>query len=116
MCLGIPGQVIEITDATARMAAVRVSGARRAVDLSLLDEGAVAPGDWVLVHAGLALSVIPEREALETLDLLREMSEAFLGTAPDDTQDVAPPDHDATPATANASPSVGGERLAHDAG
>jgi hydrogenase expression/formation protein HypC len=90
MCLGIPGQVIEITDAAARMAAVRVSGARRTVDLSLLDEGVVAPGDWVLVHAGLALSAISEREALETLALLREMSEAFLGAAPDEMTDAAP--------------------------
>jgi hydrogenase expression/formation protein HypC len=112
MCLGIPGQVIEITDAVARMAAVRVSGARRAVDLSLLDEGAIAPGDWVLVHAGLALSAIPEREALETLALLREMSEAFLGASADEmadkTPDAASMRHDAV--------SVGGERLAHDAG
>ncbi|HKV84316.1 MAG TPA: HypC/HybG/HupF family hydrogenase formation chaperone [Ktedonobacterales bacterium] len=110
MCLGIPGQIIEITDAAARMAAVRVSGARRMVDLSLLDEDAVAPGDWVLVHAGLALSAIPEREALETLALLREMSEAFLGATPD-----APPE-DVTPAimSVEASPSVGGERLAHE--
>lgn len=108
MCLGIPGQVIEITDEPARMAAVRVSGARRTVDLSLLDEGAVAPGDWVLVHAGLALSAIPEREALETLALLREMSEAFLGAAPD-----APLESDPT---SQGAVSVGGERLANEAG
>ncbi|MGH2515180.1 MAG: HypC/HybG/HupF family hydrogenase formation chaperone, partial [Ktedonobacterales bacterium] len=61
------------------MAAVRVSGARRTVDVSLLDEEGIAPGDWVLVHAGLALSKIPEQEALETLALLQEMSDAFMG-------------------------------------
>ena len=83
MCLGIPGQVIEVTDAAAHMAAVRVSGARRMVNISLVDEEGIAPGEWVLVHAGLALSVIPEQEALETLALLQEMSEAFMGDAPE---------------------------------
>lgn len=79
MCLGIPGQVLEAPDAATHMAAVRVSGTRRTVDMSLLDDAPIAPGEWVLVHAGLALSTIPEEEALETLALLREMSDAFLG-------------------------------------
>lgn len=85
MCLGIPGQIIELlpaTEAGPRRAAVRLSGARRVVDLSLLEEDErVAPGDWVMAHAGLALSVVSEQEALETLALLQEMSEAFLGGA-----------------------------------
>ncbi|HEX8035600.1 MAG TPA: HypC/HybG/HupF family hydrogenase formation chaperone [Ktedonobacterales bacterium] len=79
MCLGIPGQVLEGPDAATHMAAVRVSGARRRVDVSLLDDALVEPGEWVLVHAGLAVSKISEGEALETLALLKEMSDAFLG-------------------------------------
>jgi hydrogenase expression/formation protein HypC len=79
MCLGIPGQVLEVTDASAHTAAIHVSGARRTVDISLVQDEGIAPGDWVLVHAGLALSKIPAQEAQETLALLQEMSEAFLG-------------------------------------
>ncbi|MGZ3585584.1 MAG: HypC/HybG/HupF family hydrogenase formation chaperone, partial [Ktedonobacterales bacterium] len=51
MCLGIPGQVLETPDAATHMVAVRVSGARRRVDVSLLDDTIVEPGEWVLVHA-----------------------------------------------------------------
>jgi hydrogenase assembly chaperone HypC/HupF len=39
----------------------------------------VEPGEWVLVHAGLAVTKISEQEAQETLALLQEMSDAFLG-------------------------------------
>jgi len=88
MCLGIPGQVLDVTDAAAHMAAVRVSGARRTVDISLVDEEGIAPGEWVLVHAGLALSKIAEAEAQTTLALLQEMSDAFMGVA--DASDEAP--------------------------
>lgn len=78
MCLGIPGQILEVAGMPENMAAVRVSGARRTVDVSLLDDDGVAPGDWVLVHAGLALSKISAAEAQDTLALLQEMSEAFM--------------------------------------
>lgn len=85
MCLGIPGQVIEIIEtqgAAPHMAATRLSGARRMVDLSLVEEEEdIAPGDWILVHAGLALSKLSEQEAHETLALLQEMSDVFLGGA-----------------------------------
>ncbi|MFH1070133.1 MAG: HypC/HybG/HupF family hydrogenase formation chaperone [Candidatus Glassbacteria bacterium] len=68
MCLGIPGRVEEVDGGQAR---VSFGGAVRGVSLDLLDEP-VATGDYVLVHAGFALERIDEREALETLDLLRE--------------------------------------------
>jgi len=83
MCLGIPGQVLEVTDAALHMAAVRVSGARRTVDISLVEDEGVAPGEWVLVHAGLALTKMPEQEALEILALQQEVSDAFMGAAPE---------------------------------
>jgi hydrogenase expression/formation protein HypC len=48
--------------------------------VSLVEEEGLAPGEWVLVHAGLALSKIAERE---TLALVQEMSDAYLlGVAP----------------------------------
>lgn len=83
MCLGIPGQVLELLAPEQHRAAVMVSGARRTVDMSLVEEEGLAPGEWVLVHAGLALSKIAEREARETLALMQEMSDAYLlGVAP----------------------------------
>ncbi|MGZ3601190.1 MAG: HypC/HybG/HupF family hydrogenase formation chaperone [Ktedonobacterales bacterium] len=88
MCLGIPGQLLETPDAATHMVAVRVSGARRRVDVSLLDDTIVEPGEWVLVHAGLAVTKISEQEAQETLALLQEMSDAFLG---EDAAIDAPP-------------------------
>ncbi len=82
MCLGIPGQVLEITDSAAHMGRVEMSGAKRMVDLSLVDEDGIAPGDWVLVHAGFALGKVSEQEARDTLALLREMSDMYLGEVP----------------------------------
>ena len=79
MCLAIPGQVIELTDAPRRLASVEVAGVRRVVNIGLLDgeDGGVGPGDWVLVHVGFAMSRIDEREAAATLELLREMGSEF---------------------------------------
>lgn len=79
MCLGIPGQIIEVIDADARVAFADFGGVRRRVNLMcVLDQGARAEdllGAWVLVHVGFAMSVIDEREAAETLALLAEIGE-----------------------------------------
>jgi hydrogenase expression/formation protein HypC len=79
MCLAIPGQVIEIVDAENRLARVDVAGVRRNVNICLLDaeDGGVAPGDWVLIHVGFALSRVDEEEARATLRLLQAMGEAY---------------------------------------
>jgi hydrogenase expression/formation protein HypC len=79
MCLAIPGQLVEFVDETNRLAKVDVGGVRRSVNVSLLDhdgEGA-RPGDWVLIHVGFALSKVDEEEARATLDLLRQMGDAY---------------------------------------
>jgi hydrogenase expression/formation protein HypC len=74
MCLGIPGQVLEIVDRDAGLARVDLSGVRREVSVALVDEPAqpIAAGDWVLVHVGFALARIDEQEAATTLALLQE--------------------------------------------
>jgi hydrogenase expression/formation protein HypC len=80
MCLAIPGQVIEFVDDELRLAKVDVAGVRRNVNVSLLDDdedGGVAPGDWVLIHVGFALSKVDEEEAQATLELLRGMGADF---------------------------------------
>ncbi|MEA2213649.1 MAG: hydrogenase expression/formation protein HypC [Solirubrobacteraceae bacterium] len=75
MCLAIPGQVVEIVDDENRLAKVDVAGVRRSVNIGLLDaeNGGVAPGDWVLIHVGFAISQVDEDEAKATHDLLVRM-------------------------------------------
>jgi hydrogenase expression/formation protein HypC len=77
MCLGIPGQVVEVTDRDGALATVDVSGVRRSVSVALVDEPSapVEEGDWVLVHVGFALARIDEEQARETLALLRRGAE-----------------------------------------
>jgi hydrogenase expression/formation protein HypC len=79
MCLAIPGQVIELVDDELRLAKVDVAGVQRNVNVGLLDgeDGGVAPGDWVLIHVGFALSKVDEDEAQATLELLRGMGADF---------------------------------------
>jgi len=77
MCLGIPGQIIEIVDDANQLARVDVSGVKRNVSVALVHAEGIAPGDWVLIHVGFAMSKIDEREAKLTLDLLHEMGDAY---------------------------------------
>jgi hydrogenase expression/formation protein HypC len=77
MCLGIPGQIVEVRDRAGGLALVDISGVRREVSIALVDEPAspIEPGDWVLIHVGFALSRIDEEEAAATLELLRQAAE-----------------------------------------
>ena len=71
MCLAMPGRIIEVMDQDGlRMARVDFGGVRRQVCLECLPEA--GPGDWVIVHVGLALSRLDEEEARQLLDLLAE--------------------------------------------
>lgn len=75
MCLGIPGEVVAITDEQAKLATVSVSGVRRTINIGLLDD--VVPGDWVLVHVGFAMSKIDEAEAAAVLEMLAGIGQAY---------------------------------------
>lgn len=79
MCLGIPGRIVEVTDARKKLAVVDVAGVRRMINIACIVDEAHAPescvGDWVLVHVGFAMSRIDAAEAQSTLDLLAEMGE-----------------------------------------
>lgn len=77
MCLGIPGQIVEFVDAGNQIAKVEVSGVRRNINVALLADEGIGPGDWVLIHVGFAMSKIDEAEAQETLRALRQMGETF---------------------------------------
>lgn len=79
MCLGIPGQVVAITDADRMMALVDVSGVQREVNMECVVEDhqplESCVGAWVLVHVGFAMSIINEDEAVATLQVLNELGE-----------------------------------------
>jgi hydrogenase expression/formation protein HypC len=77
MCLGIPGEVIEILDDRPDLAKVNVSGVRRAINIGLLEDEVVVPGDWVLIHVGFALSKIDEGEAKAALEFLEGIGQAY---------------------------------------
>ena len=77
MCLGIPGQIVEIVDKDLQIAKVDVGGVRRGVSIALLAAEGVEFGDWVLIHVGFAMSKINEQEALETFRLLKGMDQAY---------------------------------------
>ena len=78
MCLGIPGQVVEIVDPAEHLARVDVSGVRRIISIKLLSEQDVVPGDWVLVHVGFGMAKIDEAEAQMTLDQVQKMGRDYL--------------------------------------
>lgn len=76
MCLAIPGKVTEIYQtAEPRMGLVDFGGIKKRVCLEWLPE--VVTGDFVIVHVGFAISRMEEKEAMETLEMLRQMGEGL---------------------------------------
>jgi hydrogenase expression/formation protein HypC len=89
MCLGIPGQLVELAPDNDQLARVDVSGVRRMINIGLLEDEVLEPGDWVLIHVGFAMSKIDEEEAAVALASLKLMGsglddemEMLRGTAP----------------------------------
>ena len=78
MCLGIPGQIVEITNDSTLMGMADVSGVRREVSLACVATPDLSSliGEWVLIHVGFAMAVIDEDEAQKTLEALRGLGEA----------------------------------------
>jgi hydrogenase expression/formation protein HypC len=77
MCLGIPGEIVELMDDRPDLAKVDVSGVKRAINIGLLEDEKLEPGDWVLIHVGFALSKIDEEEAKAALDFLEGIGQAY---------------------------------------
>jgi hydrogenase expression/formation protein HypC len=79
MCLGIPGQIVAISNPEHALGIVDVAGVRREVNLlCIVNEDHpldACVGDWVLVHVGFAMSRIDEAEAAATLKILEELGE-----------------------------------------
>jgi hydrogenase expression/formation protein HypC len=85
MCLGIPGQILSISDLEQQLAIVDIGGVRRPVNIACIvdDDHPVETcvGDWVLVHVGFAMNRIDPEEAQLTLTMLEEMAEAHAAMA-----------------------------------
>lgn len=75
MCLAVPSKIIEINDSVAK---VEVDGVVRDASLMLLED--VSLGDYVIVHAGFAISKVDEEAALQTIEDMRKILE--LGADP----------------------------------
>ena len=74
MCLAVPGKIIEVYDtAGMRMCKIDFGGVVREACLQALPDAKV--GDFTIIHAGFALSILSEEEANETLSVLRELGE-----------------------------------------
>ena len=72
MCLGVPGKIIESYEKDSLpMAKVDFGGVFREACLSYVPEAKV--GDYCIIHVGFAISVLSESEAMETLELLRQI-------------------------------------------
>lgn len=78
MCLAIPGQIDRLTDDQAEV----VIGSNR-YDVCTILTPEVQVGDWVLVHAGYAITRLDEQEARETYALIQQMQAETSPQAPD---------------------------------
>lgn len=80
MCLAVPGKIIAIsgTDPLSRLGDVEFSGIKKSISLAYVPEAEIH--DYVIVHAGFALSVIDEDEARTSLEAFEQLRE--LGTEP----------------------------------
>ena len=77
MCLGIPGQVVHMLEGYGGMLAlVDVLGAQRQINLGMLEEIDVVPGEWVLIHMGFAVERIDEARAEAAMSGLEMLGRA----------------------------------------
>jgi hydrogenase expression/formation protein HypC len=76
MCLAIPGQIVRLIP-DSDLATADVSGVKRNINIGLVSQEGIAPGDWVLIHVGFAISKVDEQEARTSLEFLQSMGQAF---------------------------------------
>ena len=73
MCLGVPGKIVEIEEKNGlKMAKVDFGGIFREACLDYVPDARV--GEYCVIHVGFAISILSEAEAMETLDLLKQIS------------------------------------------
>ena len=72
MCLGVPGKITEIYEANGmKMGKIDFGGVVRETCLDFVPEAQV--GEYAVIHVGFAISLLSEKEAQETLEMLREI-------------------------------------------
>ncbi len=75
MCLAVPGKIIEIYEKQElKMAKVDFSGVTREACIEHVPEAKI--GDYAIIHVGFAISLLSEEEALDSINLIREIIEA----------------------------------------
>lgn len=74
MCLAIPAKIVDIDN---QSATVEVGGVTRQASIVLLPDARL--GNYILIHAGFAISLVDEAEALETIKLFEQLSEGLDG-------------------------------------
>lgn len=76
MCLAIPGKILQIIDEDplSRMAVVNFSGVRKEISMAFVPEAQV--GDYAIVHAGFAISILDEESASEVFHYLKQLDES----------------------------------------
>ena len=73
MCLAVPGKIVEIAEVEGlQMARVDFGGVFREACLDYVPEARV--GDYCVIHVGFAISLLSEKDAMETLELLKQIS------------------------------------------
>lgn len=80
MCLGIPGQVISMVEGYGgQLAVVDVAGGRRRVNIGMLPEETIGPGDWVIIHMGFVVEKTDAQGAEAAMTGLRLMGSGLDG-------------------------------------
>ena len=75
MCLGVPAKVIELYETNGiKMAKVDFGGIIKEACMEYLPE--IKVGDYTIIHVGFGLSILDEKEAMETIDLLNQITAA----------------------------------------
>jgi hydrogenase expression/formation protein HypC len=72
MCLGVIGRVIVIDG---NMCVADVFGVTRRISIELLDR--IGIGDYIMIHAGCAIEVVDKKEAVKTIEILKELQESM---------------------------------------
>ena len=95
MCLGVPGRVVAITrhEVGMQMGRVQFGGIQKEVCLSFLPE--IKVGEYVIVHAGFAISQVDEEEAAKTFEILKQMGDLSSELLDEDVGAIPKADADA---------------------
>lgn len=77
MCITLPGEIVGYHPDHRHLAQVLVEGTLHTINVGMLEDEGVAPGDWVLIHAGCAMAKIDAEEARAALDFVKALNQSF---------------------------------------